>query len=174
MESARASGVAQSERVVDVVSFTQWAAALDADRQRDPSVLGPNGEFLPKPGYLSNFLYHRFRPEFRPAVDAWLRSKPLTDPAAPATPFATPEYRLASDQQAQALQQRAEAFAATARAANRTATNYVLTGVLFASTLFFIGVSTRVRPRVRFALLTLAGASFLTALAVILSYPVKL
>jgi hypothetical protein len=174
IQGSTASELAQAERVVDVVAFTSWLSALDADRRKDPSILTPDGMFVAKPGYLSSFLYQRFRAEFRPALDDWLRSKPLTNPAAAPTPFATAAYKLAADQQAQDLQQQAETFSGQARKAIQTANNYVLTGVLFASTLFFIGVSSRTAGRFRSALLIMAGVTFVAALSVVVSYPVRL
>ena len=35
----------------------------------------------------------RFSPEYRRAFDAWLKTDPFTDPAAPAGPGHMPEYR---------------------------------------------------------------------------------
>ena len=44
---------------------------------------------------LADFYFKRFREEFRPAVDAWVATRPLKNPNAPLTPFAMPQYKLA-------------------------------------------------------------------------------
>ena len=36
----------------------------------------------------------RFRDEFKPAFAAWLATKAFTNPSAPGTPFAMPQYRV--------------------------------------------------------------------------------
>src|SRR5438046_3396528 len=41
---------------------------------------------------LEEFLYQRFRPEMRKALDAWLKTDPLHNPHAPLTPFQMAEY----------------------------------------------------------------------------------
>ena len=51
-------------------------------------------------------------PEFKPAVDAWVATRPLKNPAAPPTPFAMPEYTLEARATADRLDAQAQAFAA--------------------------------------------------------------
>ena len=51
--------------------------------------------FVPIKGTISGFLYLRFREEFLPAVDAWLATEPVTNVAAPKTPFTMSEYLVA-------------------------------------------------------------------------------
>ena len=77
IESAKAAGLANTQTGVDVATFTQWVNAY-ALRQTE----------------LADFYFERFRAEFKPAVDAWIATKPLKNPGAPPTPFAMPEYRL--------------------------------------------------------------------------------
>src|SRR5262245_56944784 len=76
----RDAGLANRQVEIDVATFVQWINARAQDDTR-----------------LADFYEARFRDEFRPAIDAWIATKPLQDPSAPATPFAMPEYRLQAD-----------------------------------------------------------------------------
>src|SRR4249919_1872206 len=84
ISAARAQGLAQAQTQVDVATFIAWA---DANRQGDRT--------------LAAFYVDRFRDEFRPAFDAWRATRPFSDPDAPPTPFAMPEYKLASRTEAE-------------------------------------------------------------------------
>lgn len=112
---------------MDLATFTQW---LDA------YVLGRTE--------LAEFYYKRFRLEFRPAVLAWLATNPLTNPKAPLSPFAMPQYKLAATGQARELEAKAEAFSALGQRNSLRSTNDVLAVVLYAVSLFFAGLATKV------------------------------
>jgi hypothetical protein len=88
---------------------------------------------------LSDFYFKRFRMEFKPAVNAWLATRPLQNQGAPLSPFAMPQYRLAANAEAAQLDRRAEALSAHVRRNIQRSTNYVLGVVLFAVALFFAG-----------------------------------
>ena len=92
---------------------------------------------------LADFYFQRFRPEFKPAVEAWAALRPLKNADAPPTPFAMPEYKLAKSEEADKLLAEAEASSADARESNQRSDNYVLAVVLFAASLFFAGISTK-------------------------------
>src|SRR5262245_7813514 len=158
IQAARAQGLSQSQTQVDVATFIAWA---DADRQGDQR--------------LADFYVDRFRDEFRPAFDTWLASHPFTNPRAASTPFALPEYQVASKQEAAALDAAAEVSAAEVRLDIQRASNYVLTVVLYAVVLFFAGLSTRLKDRRLRWVLTGAGALVLVgALTWIATFPVSL
>ena len=92
----------------------------------------------------------RFREEFRPAMDAWVATRPRMNPDAPLTPFVMPEYQVEAREEADRLEAEAEGWSATARRNIQRATNYVLCVVLFAAVLFFAGMSTKLQsPRLR-------------------------
>src|SRR5262245_36646835 len=146
-------------RIVDVTVFTQWLDAF------------ANGE-----DELATFYRERFRDEFQPAFQAWIATRPRTNPDAPNSPFEMPQYKLAADASARKLEAEAEAFAAQARQANQRSDNYVLGVVLFALALFFTGVSTQrffKSHRVRLALLGVAVVVFIAAAAWIGTFPVN-
>ena len=55
---------------------------------------------------LADFYFARFRAEFKPAVDAWVATRPLQNADAPLTPFAMPQYRVAAQAEARAARGR--------------------------------------------------------------------
>lgn len=130
IDAARAQGRAQSQSQVDVATFIAWA---DADRRGEASIAG--------------FYADRFRAEFRPAFNAWLATRPTTNPDAPPTPFAMPQYQLASRQEAERLDAAAGAAASDVLHDLQIASNYVLTVVLYAVVLLFAGMSTKIPGR---------------------------
>jgi hypothetical protein len=84
-----------------------------------------------------------FAREFRPAFAAWLAAKPFEEPRAPPTPFAMRQYRLKASTEADRLETTAAAASERAKEANQRTDNYMLAVVLFASSLFFAGLSTK-------------------------------
>jgi len=158
ISAARAQGLSQAQTQVDVATFIAWA---DANRQGDRT--------------LAAFYVDRFRDEFKPAFHAWRTTRPFTNPDAPPTPFAMPEYALAAQTDAAQLDAASEAGAAQVRLYIQRSSNYVLTVVLYAVVLFFAGMSTRLKNRRLRWVTTLAGcAVLLGALAWIATFPVSL
>ncbi|GAA1637002.1 hypothetical protein ACFQY4_19080 [Catellatospora bangladeshensis] len=173
-DAGRASTLAAEQRTIDVVSFTTWLNALN-NEIINRVVPRPAGDYRPDPDTASGFLFQRMRPEFRPAVDAWLATRPLVNAAAPATPFDMPQYRLAADADAQRLLDRADELSATARAANQRSDNYVLIAVVLALVLLFAGLAGKTAGRLtQTALATLAGIALLGAVTALLLSPVEL
>ena len=60
VESAKAAGLANTQTEIDVASFTQWVNAYSLKQTE-----------------LADFYFKRFRPEFKPAVAAWIATRPL-------------------------------------------------------------------------------------------------
>ena len=159
IEAARAQGLAEAQTEVDIAMFFQWANA-EATDEAD----------------LADFYIARFRPDFRPAFDAWLDTDPLTDPDAPPTPFAMDEYELPQqDSEARQADAAAEVTAAEVRRNIQRSANYVSAVVLFAVALFFAGMSTKLRgDGVRKVLLIVGCLIFLGTAAWIATFPVSL
>jgi hypothetical protein len=157
IDAARAQGLAQAQTQVDVATFTQWVDAFARDETE-----------------LADFYFKRFRAEFKPAVDAWIATRPLRNPDAPLTPFAMPQYKLAAATEAERLDAEAEVSAAEVRRDIQRATNYVLGVVLFAVSLFFAGMSTKLTTqRLRAALVALGWVVFVGTLIWIATSPVS-
>jgi hypothetical protein len=175
-ESVRASTLAGQQTAVDVNTFVSWVRALAAeDRDGQETGLAPDGTYVPRAGTESAFLYERFRPEFRTAVDAWLATRPLAEPTAAPTPFAVPEYRLAESERAEELEQQAEGFASEARDANQRGDNFVLMTIVFALVLVLVGIGSKMDTlRARAFLLGLAAVALAAAITVVLTFPVEI
>ena len=158
IESAKAAGLANSQTEIDVATFTQWVNAYS----------------LKQPA-LADFYFKRFRKEFQPAVNAWIATRPLKNPAAPTTPFVMPQYRLEARALADRLDAQAQAFATQVLRDIQRASNYVLGVVLFASALFFAGMSTKLTTtRLRIAMLAIGCTIFLATAAWIATSPISL
>jgi hypothetical protein len=152
-ESVRSSTMAGEERVVDLSVFQGW---LDA--------------YLAGDSARATFYRLRFRPEFRPAFDAWIRSNPK---GSPRTPFSLPQYRIDEDEQALAQEAGAERASEQAQAATRQGEAYIRTGVNLAIVLFLAGTLQHLRSRrLRAVLLTLATVLCIAALVALARYKV--
>jgi hypothetical protein len=154
----RAAGLANSQQQVDVATFIQWVDSY------------ANGETR-----LVSFYRQRFRPEFSPAFNAWIATKPLKAKGAPPTPFAMPQYRLAAREEAARLDQTADELSAQVHRNIQRSTDYVLGVVLFAVALFFAGMSTKLTsPGPRKAMLLIGCIVFLGAAVWIATSPVSI
>ena len=123
---------------------------------------------------LADFYFKRFRAEFKPAVDAWVATRPLRNPDAPLTPFAMSQYRLAAEREAQQLDAEEERSAATVRLDIQPASNYVLGVVLFAVSLFSAGMSTKLSTaRLRYVTIAVGCVIFVATAIWIATFPVS-
>ncbi len=157
VESTRLSTRAGQEVQIDLALFTQWLDAYARDETK-----------------LVDFYEKRFRDEFEPAFEAWLATNPRANAKAPLSPFAMPPYTLQSQVEADRLSAEAEAAGQLARRNNQRSDNYVLCVVLFAASLFFAGISTKLtRPWSRKAILALGYLVFAGTVVWILTFPVS-
>jgi hypothetical protein len=155
IESAQAAGRAGQITQVDIATFIQWVDANAAGDRR-----------------LARFYRQRMRLGFRPVFTAWLAAQ--RKPGAPETPFRMPQYRVAEAAAAERLNREAGVRADAAGEANQRADNYVLAVVLFASALFFAGISTKLHSlRQREVLLAIGWVIFLGTAVWIATQPVS-
>lgn len=158
VESTRASTEAGQQTQVDVLTFTQWVNAYAAGDSE-----------------LADFYFLRFRPEFRPAVEAWVETRPLKNREAPPTPFSMPQYSLASEAESRRLLDEAELNTDNARESNQRSDNYVLAVVLFAAALFFAGISTKLTiPSQRVGVLAFGYLLFFGTAIWLATFPVTI
>jgi hypothetical protein len=158
IDAARAQGLAEAQTEIDVATFTQW---VDAYSHHDAE--------------LADFYFKRFRDEFKPAVNAWLATRPLRNPNAPLTPFAMPQYRLAATAETKRFDAEAEVSAERVRTSIQHASNYVLAVVLFAVSLFFAGLSTKlVARRLRMITVGMGCVIFLATATWVAASPISL
>lgn len=157
IQSSEASTRAGQLTQIDIATFIQW---VDADVKGNQA--------------LARFYRRRFRTEFRPAFAAWIATNPRTNPKAPLSPFAMPQYRVAEAEKATRLNNEAGFHSDAAGKANTRSDNYVLAVVLFAASLFFAGISTKLRSlRQREALLALGWLIFLGTAVWVATSPVS-
>jgi hypothetical protein len=115
----------------------------------------------------------RFRPEFRPAFEAWLATDPFNNAHAPPSPFAMPEYRSKLGDSARALEAASGRAFTEAEADVRHSDLYTLDAVIFASVLFFAGMAPQAAAESgRIALLLFAAAGCVLGIIHIIQYPV--
>ncbi len=129
-------------RSLDAVLFERYVSAI-----------------IEKNDQLAEFLFQRFRPEMRVAVEAWLATKPWHNPSAPLTPFSMDAYVLAAGKEARQLQMDETKNFAEARDADEISDTYLLLTVLYGIVLFLGGIAAVFEePRLRIVLLVLAAA----------------
>jgi hypothetical protein len=158
IDAARAQGLAEAQKEVDVATFIQW---VDAYAHRETQ--------------LTTFYERRLREELKPAFAAWLATEPLTNANAPLTPFVMPQYVLSAEEEAERLDTEAEVSAALVRRNIQRSSNYVLGVVLFSVALFFAGTSTKLtNPRLRAVAVGVGCIVFLGTLVWIASSPISL
>ena len=158
VESTREASVANRQVQVDVALFIQWVNAF------------ARGE-----GELTTFYRNRFRDEFVPAFEAWVATRPRENPKAPRSPFELPEYRLAANEEADALEQQAADFGLVVAQDVERADSYMLAVVLFAIALFFAALSTRLTSRdLQVALVAMGYVVFLGTAIWLATQPVSI
>jgi hypothetical protein len=130
--------------VMDVALFCQYINAYSASNEA-----------------LARFYSKRFRDEAKVAFDAWLATKPLENPNAPAHPFATNLYQPSLLAQAASTEAEAQRLWKDGGDAGRTSRSYVLVTVLLATSLYCGGTATKFSTRhVRIAVLVLGLCMF--------------
>ena len=158
IEAARAQGLSEAETQVDVATFVQWVDAYAGENE-----------------LLQDFYETRFRPDFKPAFDAWIATDPFQNPDAPLTPFRLPEYQPASRAAAARLDAAAAASSEEVQRNIQRSANYVLAVVLFAVTLFFAGISTKLHtPHLRIVLLTAGWVVLIGTVVWLATFPVSI
>jgi hypothetical protein len=122
----RDSTTAGQDRLQDLLNFNRW---LDASTQGNTT--------------LTRLYEARFRPEFRPAFQAWLLQDPLNNPAATPSPLLMPQYHPHEAALVNQLERKADLAFTGGRDATEHTDAYVFSTVFFAAVLFFAGISMR-------------------------------
>ena len=157
IDAARAQDLAEAQTQVDLATFTQWPVAYAKNETE-----------------LADVYVKRFRAEFKPAVHAWVATRPLRNPDAPLTPFAMSRYRLAAEREAKQLDGQTELSTATVRFDIQRASKHVLGVVLFAVSLLFAGMSTELSTaRLRHVTIAVGCVIFVAAAIWIATFPVS-
>jgi CHASE2 domain-containing sensor protein len=167
MAQANAAVRAGREGAVNSLASSQWRA-FDASM----FIAYMQAKFEANSA-LETFLFQRFRPEMKPAIEAWLKLDPLNNSDAPPSPFRMTEYTQAETAEvARQAEIAAQALSAAAEA-RRCSDNYVLLTVVFASVLFFGGIARAFDSRpLRTTLAALAVLLFLSTVVALTRLPV--
>jgi type II secretory pathway pseudopilin PulG len=140
-ESVQKSARAETRQGIEVQVFGHW---FDAAARNETD--------------LANKYAARIPATLRPAFDAWIALHPFDNPAAPASPFAMPQYAPPEAAQATRLREAGDAAFRRGERAKRVADTYGQAGTILATALFFAGISQAFKAdRVRVALLVLAS-----------------
>jgi hypothetical protein len=156
IKSAELLDRAQQQVLIDVVVFSNYYNAISV------------GDLQLAETYKNR----AFSPELKVAFEAWMATNPLVNPDARATPFAMPEYKRPYRTKGLAEQRISKEQAAKGKDAMRMSNTYILLTVLFASVLFFAGISTKFKDfRIKLALLAFGIFIFIVAAVVVLLQP---
>jgi len=155
-ESSTASLAALQSRAIDASMGISWMQAKNEGNELQ-----------------EKFLFDRFRPEMKRAVEAWLKTDPFNNPAAPLGPLKMAEYVQPELAEAKRQDERYFREYAAAVQANENSDTYVLLTVLFASVLFFGGIAgTLDSRRLRVSILSIALALFVVTVAYLAAMPI--
>lgn len=114
----------------------------------------------------------RFRPEYRLAFNAWLRTDPLHNKNAPAGPILMPQYHNAAAERAAKYNEQASANFEEGTKAREKGDHYLRNTVLLATVLFLTALAQRFKVvRVRLALIGVAACLLVIALYFVFTYP---
>jgi hypothetical protein len=139
-ESNRAAEHADTMKAAEVAVFSAW---LDARATGDTR--------------LADFYARRFPPDLQNAFNDWIDQEPLTNPAAPLTPFLTPSYTPAGPALAAELDRKAAEVFEEGQRANHVSDAFAQGGTILSLSLFFAGIAQVFRRRrVRVTLLFMA------------------
>ncbi len=158
-QSLKLSARADQRLAIDVDLFSDWVLAhLSGEDER------------------ADWFRERFRSEFTPVFEDWLSEPVEPGQVLPAgSPFELERFTLQAQVEADRLSAKAEVLQAEADDATRVAEDFVLAAVMFASVLFFAGISSKLSSANGSHLaVTLSGLSLLGGLVVIVVLPLRL
>src|SRR4051812_33752279 len=143
------------ERLYDATNFSFWLeSAARGDREAQA------------------LFRRRFRPSFVPAFQAWLATKPFTNPSAPAGPQVMPQYRVAQDRGAAVHGARAQQAFEGGTHAREQGERYIRDTILLATVLFLTALAQRFKVRaLRLGLIGVSLVLLAVALYFIGTYP---
>lgn len=122
--------LAGQERIYDSDTFNSWLAAkLDGKEQ------------------AAEFFERRFRPEYRYAFTAWLKTDPFNNTQAPPGPIFMPDYHNAKHEQFLGLNKKAAEGTEQGTKSGETGDQYVRITVLLATVLLITAIGQRFRVK---------------------------
>ena len=154
-EASNANLNALATRNFDSSTFDAWFSAYVAGNTKAMSIAE-----------------RRFRPGFRVAFDAWLKTNPEHNPNAPPGPTYMPQYKQPDLDRANALSVEADRNYAEGAKDGTNADDYVRVTVYLATVLFLIAISGHFPVRgARYGLVTVGVIVLIFALAILTTLP---
>jgi hypothetical protein len=152
--------IADNQMLLDGILVANFAHAVIEDKKE-----------------VAKFYIEHVPPQLGNVLNAWLATKPLENPDAPADPLAMTEYRekVVPVYYAEVVKwgEEAELKYKKAQQANQTSSEYVFTTVLLSSVLFLGGIVSKLeKERVRMSLLVVAYAFALVTFGLLLTLPI--
>jgi len=155
IKAAELSNLALQRTGMHVSLFVQWVAAA-----RDGK------------GETADFLLARLPEPLGAVTREWWASNPLTNPQAAASPFELPGYRIREREESVQWAETAERASDAAERASATSNRYLLFTIVFASVLFFAGISGKFGLQaIDVAVLVLGLLTLLVGVTVMLASP---
>jgi hypothetical protein len=143
------------EQLYDASTFSAWLGAT------------ANGN-----AQAAALFERRFRPEFRPAFRAWLKTDPFHNAKAPPGPLVMPQYHNASLIASAASSTKASVAFEAGTKAREHGDDYLRNTVLLATVLFLTALAGRFKTHaVRASLLAVSAAILVFCLYYVIAYP---
>ncbi len=143
------------EQLYDASTFGSWLAATATGNKQAAALFE-----------------RRFRPEFRPAFRAWLKTDPFHNPKAPPGPLVMPQYRNASLIASAASSAKASAAFEAGTKAREHGDDYLRNTVLLATVLFLTALAGRFKTHaVRASLLGVSAVILAICIYYVIAYP---
>jgi hypothetical protein len=153
--ATRADLSALSTRNFDSSTFNAWFIAFTLDDPQKQAAA-----------------VRRFRPEFKVAFDAWIATDPFRNPRSPPGPTYMPQYKLADQAKADALDREAVAASAAGNHAGQVGDDYIRITVFLAAVLFLVGIGSTFRLHtIRYVLIGVGSLLLILATVLILLQP---
>ena len=153
--ATRADLAALSTRNFDSSTFTAWFTAFTLNDAKKQAIAE-----------------RRFRPEYKLAFDAWMATDPVRNPRAPPGPTYMPQYKLADQAKAEALDREAVAASAAGDHSGVVGDDYIRITVFLAAVLFLVGIgSTFKLHTIRYALIGIGSVLLILATVLLLRQP---
>jgi len=143
------------EELYDTSTFSFWLQATGQGNRKEAALFE-----------------RRFRPEYRPAFAAWLRTNPFHNPKAPAGPILMPQYHNAMAAKAKAYDARASHAFEEGTKARERGDKYLRNTVLLATVLFLTALSQKFKVHaVRASLLGVSAVLLAIGVYFVATYP---
>jgi hypothetical protein len=155
LQADSAANLSGQQRLYDTSTFGFWLQEKAAGDEED-----------------ARLFERRFRPEYRPAFNAWLKTDPFNNPNAPPGPIFMPQYRNSAAEQAANRQRLASAAFARGTEAREKGDKYLRNTVLLATVLFLTALAQKFKvEHVRIGLLVVCGILLVIGVMFIATFP---